>query len=159
MLSRIPSPGFIESQAPLHPHFGAMVRCWLYFRPYHCLALCPNPLGRPSMKLSNTLAMACLLLAALLAAPAHAAGDPDQGKQLAYTCTGCHGIEGYKNAYPNYHVPRIAGQNYDYLLAALTAYKKGERNHPTMRAQAQSFTDEEIQNLAAFISGAKATEK
>ena len=90
---------------------------------------------------------------------AHAAGDPDKGKQLAYTCTGCHGIEGYKNAYPNYHVPRIAGQNYDYLLAALTAYKKGERNHPTMRAQAQSFTDEDIQNLAAFISGAKATEK
>lgn len=111
------------------------------------------------MKLSNALAMACLLLATLLAAPAHAAGDPDKGKQLAYTCTGCHGIEGYKNAYPNYHVPRIAGQNYDYLLAALTAYKKGERSHPTMRAQAQSFTDEDIQNLAAFISGAKATEK
>lgn len=104
------------------------------------------------MKLSNALALACFTLATLSVASAHAAGDPAQGKLLAYTCTGCHGIEGYKNAYPNYHVPRIAGQNYDYLLAALTAYKKGERSHPTMRAQAQSFSDEDIQNLAAYIS-------
>ena len=104
------------------------------------------------MKLSDALALACFALATLSAATAHAEGDPAKGKLIAYTCTGCHGIEGYKNAYPNYHVPRIAGQNYDYLIAALTAYQKGERNHPTMRAQAQSFTDEEIQNLAAYIS-------
>lgn len=111
------------------------------------------------MKLFNALSLACLVLSTLPFATAHAAGDPEQGKLLAYTCTGCHGIEGYKNAYPNYHVPRIAGQNYDYLLAALTAYKQGERNHPTMRAQAESFTEQDLQNLAAFIAGAKPATK
>jgi len=111
------------------------------------------------MKLSNAPALACLVFATLAATTAHAGGDPAQGRLLAYTCTGCHGIEGYKNAYPNYHVPRIAGQNYDYLLAALTAYKKGERNHPTMRAQAQSFSDQDIENLAAYISSVGTSRK
>ena len=81
---------------------------------------------------------ALLLATALtIALPATAAdkGDAQAGKLKAYTCSGCHGIPGWKNAYPNYHVPKIAGQNYDYLVAALTGYKKGDRNHPTMRAQ------------------------
>ncbi len=56
------------------------------------------------------------------------------------------------NAYPNYHVPRIAGQNYDYLVAALTAYKTGERDHPTMRAQGESLSAEDIRNIAAYLS-------
>src|SRR4249920_3989955 len=79
-----------------------------------------------------------LSLAALLhVISSHAAespkGDPKAGHALVYTCGGCHGVPGYANAYPHYHVPRIAGQNYDYLVAALTEYKKGERAHPTMR--------------------------
>ena len=73
------------------------------------------------------------LALALVATPAFAKGDPAKGKQLAYTCTGCHGIVEYKNAYPSYRVPKIGGQNEAYIVAALTGYKKGERNHPTMR--------------------------
>ena len=68
-----------------------------------------------------------------------AKGDAQKGKSLAYTCTGCHGIDQYKNAYPSYYVPKIAGQNEAYIVNALTAYSKGERNHPTMKAQAGSF--------------------
>ena len=79
-------------------------------------------------------------------------GDPKVGKTLAYTCTGCHGISEYKNAYPSYRVPKIAGQNEKYLLAALHGYKKGERNHPTMKAQASSYTDQDIANIAAHLS-------
>ncbi|MBS0440103.1 MAG: cytochrome c [Proteobacteria bacterium] len=97
-----------------------------------------------------------LFAAALFAVPAIAAdaskGDPKAGKALVYTCGGCHGVTGYKNAYPNYHVPRIAGQNYDYIVTALTEYKKGERSHPTMRAQGQSLSDEDIRNVAAYLS-------
>lgn len=86
-----------------------------------------------------------------------AATDPNAGKTLVYTCTGCHGIVEYKNAYPNYRVPKIAGQNEQYLIAALTAYKKGERNHPTMQAQAQSFSNEDIANIAVYLSSLKHT--
>ena len=95
------------------------------------------------------------LALALLAGPAFAKGDAARGKQLAYTCTGCHGIVEYKNAYPSYRVPKIGGQNEQYIIAALTGYKKGERNHPTMKAQASSFSDKDIADIAAYLSGLK----
>lgn len=92
---------------------------------------------------------------ACLAAPAFAKGDVAKGKTLAYTCTGCHGIAEYKNAYPSFRVPKIGGQNEQYIIAALTEYKKRERNHPTMQAQAQSFSDADIANIAAYLASLK----
>ncbi|WP_206859176.1 c-type cytochrome [Lysobacter changpingensis] len=89
------------------------------------------------------------------AAPVALKGDAARGKQLTYTCQGCHGVTGYKNAYPNYHVPRIGGQSEVYLTNALTEYKKGTRKHPTMQAQAQSFSDQDIADIAAFLSTVK----
>lgn len=92
------------------------------------------------------------LVLAFASLSAAAKGDPVEGKKLVYTCTGCHGISGYKNAYPNYHVPKLGGQNEQYLVNALTEYKKGERGHPTMRAQAESFSAQDIANIAAYLS-------
>jgi cytochrome c553 len=92
------------------------------------------------------------------AAPAAAPvikGDAAAGKPLTYTCQGCHGVTGYKNAYPSYHVPKIGGQSVQYLTNALTEYKKGTRKHPTMQAQAQSFSDQDIANIAAYLSTVK----
>lgn len=86
-------------------------------------------------------------------------GNLKTGKTLSYTCTGCHGIAEYKNAYPSYRVPKIAGQNEKYLLAALHGYKKGERNHPTMKAQASSFSDQDIADIAAHLSSLKSSKK
>ena len=83
------------------------------------------------------------------------AGDAARGRQLVYTCQGCHGVEGYKNAYPNYHVPKIGGQTASYLVVALTGYSKGERKHPTMQAQAESFSDQDIADIAAYLSSVK----
>lgn len=83
---------------------------------------------------------------------AHAQGDKAAGKTLVYTCAGCHGVPGYENAYPNYRVPRIAGQNEQYLVSALTEYKKGTRKHPTMNAQAESLSDQDIADIAAYLS-------
>ncbi|MDZ4348201.1 MAG: c-type cytochrome [Xanthomonadaceae bacterium] len=99
--------------------------------------------------------LALILIAAGLASASasHAQGDAANGQSLAYTCTGCHGIPGYKNTYPHYHVPRIGGQNYEYLVTALTAYRNGERPHPTMRAQAESFSEQEIRDIATYLSG------
>ena len=96
--------------------------------------------------------IACTAFAAEPAATNPAKGDPQAGRALVYTCGGCHGVTGYRNAYPNYHVPRIAGQNFDYLVAALTEYKKGERAHPTMRAQGESLSEQDINNIAAYLS-------
>ena len=82
-------------------------------------------------------------------------GDAARGRELIYTCKGCHGVTGYKNAYPNYHVPRIAGQNEQYLINALTGYRQGTRKHPTMQAQAQSFSEQDIADIAAYVSSLK----
>jgi cytochrome c553 len=95
-----------------------------------------------------------LILAAstVFATPIGHAEDAETGRQLVYTCTGCHGVTGYKNAYPNYHVPKIAGQNKDYLVAALKSYQRGERKHPTMRAQGEGLSDQDIEQVASYLS-------
>ena len=89
------------------------------------------------------------------AAPATLVGNPQTGHQLTYTCQGCHGITGYKNAYPSFAVPLIGGQSAEYLAQALHEYREGKRKHPTMQAQAQSFSDQDIADIAAFLSSLK----
>lgn len=89
------------------------------------------------------------------ATPAVLVGNAQTGRTLVYTCQGCHGVEGYKNAYPSFHVPRIGGQSAEYLTQALTEYKKGNRKHPTMQAQAQSFSDQDIADISAYLSSVK----
>jgi len=92
------------------------------------------------------------------AAPAAAAaavvqGDPHRGKELSYTCLGCHGIDGYRNAYPDYSVPKLEGQNPEYLLAALHGYRDGDRSHLTMHSQASELSDQEMADIAVFFAG------
>lgn len=82
-------------------------------------------------------------------------GDATRGKGLSYTCRGCHGLTGYKNAYPSYHVPKIGGQTETYLRNALTEYGSGKRKHPTMQAQAESFSQQDIADIAAYLSSLK----
>ena len=93
-----------------------------------------------------------LLIVSTLPASALAAGDVAEGKVKAYTCTGCHGIPGYNNVYPTYKVPKIGGQNYDYLVSALNAYKNKERKHPTMNSQAMSLEQADIEDIAAYFA-------
>lgn len=93
--------------------------------------------------------------AAPAAAAPSAVGDAETGRTLAYTCQGCHGITGYKNAYPSYRVPKIGGQSAQYLAQALTEYREGKRKHPTMQAQSMSFSTQEIADLAAYLSTLK----
>jgi cytochrome c553 len=78
-------------------------------------------------------------------------GDATAGHKKAAMCIGCHGIKGYQASFPEVHkVPRISGQNAKYVAAALAAYKKGERKHPTMRAIAGSLSDQDMADLGAF---------
>ncbi|MFC1688446.1 c-type cytochrome [Pseudomonadota bacterium] len=103
----------------------------------------------------RNLIFSALLISASLTLPiqsAIAAGDKEVGQVKAYTCTGCHGIPGYNNVYPTYKVPKIGGQNYEYLVIALKAYRAGERDHPTMTLQAESLSDQDIENISAYFA-------
>ena len=92
-------------------------------------------------------------LSSICSPAAHAAGDPVIGEKKFYTCVGCHGIENYKNAYPDYDVPRLRHQNAAYIISALQEYKSGERPHPTMHAQASSLSDQDMEHIAAYLQG------
>ena len=105
-----------------------------------------------------------ILLGAALAFGAHAqekkpaaAAKTGQGMENAHAmCIGCHGIPGYKTAFPDvYHVPKIAGQQPGYIVNALKAYKSGERSHPSMRGIAASLSEEDMKQLADYYGGGK----
>ncbi len=105
--------------------------------------------------MKNALLLASLALTAGLSAPA--ALGQTAGMATTHTggkaamCIGCHGIPGYKMAYPHvYHVPMIVGQNAKFIEVALNAYKSGERKHPTMAAIAGTLSDKDIAELAAY---------
>ena len=81
-------------------------------------------------------------------------GDANAGQAKNAMCIGCHGIKGYQASFPEvYKVPMISGQGASYISAALQAYKKGDRKHPTMRAVAVTLTDQDIADLSAYYSG------
>jgi cytochrome c553 len=84
-----------------------------------------------------------------------AAGDPVAGRNKAETCLGCHAVASYFNVYPSYHVPKLAGQHADYLITALQAYKAGTRKHETMQANAANLSDQDMADIAAYLSNAK----
>jgi len=66
-------------------------------------------------------------------------------------CQGCHGIQGWKTAFPEvYSVPKLGGQNRAYIIAALKAYKSGERDFATMRAMATDLSDKDMEEVAAY---------
>lgn len=98
-------------------------------------------------------AAATLAAVAVSAQAQGVTGDVAAGKQKAEMCIGCHGIPGYQNSFPEIHkVPMISGQSDKYIVAALTAYKKGDRKHPSMRGIAGSLTEQDMADLGAFYA-------
>ena len=78
-------------------------------------------------------------------------GDVVAGHKKVAMCMGCHNIVGYQATFPEvYKVPMISGQGGKYITAALNEYKTGARKHPTMRAIADSLTDQDIADVAAY---------
>ena len=93
----------------------------------------------------------CASVLMALAVPVQAAGDPKAGQLKTSMCAGCHGIPGWRTAYPDvYSVPKLGGQHADYIVAALKAYKSGERSHPSMTAIAASLSEQDMEDLAAY---------
>lgn len=82
-----------------------------------------------------------------------AEGNPAAGKDKTSMCAGCHGIPGYKTAFPvTYSVPKLGGQHAAYIVKALQGYKNGDRTHPSMRAIAAGLTDQDMADLAAYYA-------
>jgi cytochrome c553 len=106
----------------------------------------------------NTTTLLGAALAAILAAPlamaqGAPAGDAAKGREKTQMCQGCHGIEGWRTAFPEvYRVPKISGQHEAYLVKALQQYKSGERSHPSMRGIAASLSDQDMADLAAYFA-------
>jgi cytochrome c553 len=81
------------------------------------------------------------------------AQDVQRGATKVQMCIGCHGIVGYQGDFPQvYKVPKIAGQDARYIASALTAYRAGDRKHPTMHSVASSLTDQDIADVAAYYA-------
>ncbi len=96
---------------------------------------------------------ATALLSLAGASAAVAGGDAQLGEKKFYTCYGCHGIDSYKNAYPDYNVPKLRHQHAAYIVAALQEYRAGERPHATMHAQSSSLSDQDMADIAAYLQG------
>ena len=80
-------------------------------------------------------------------------GDVNAGEKKIAMCIGCHGIPGYQASFPEiYKVPKISGQNAAYIVAALAAYKIGERRHPTMRGIAETLTDQDMADTLLYLA-------
>jgi cytochrome c553 len=104
------------------------------------------------MKIALSLMLALIGATSLVQAQ-ELKGDAAAGAKLNASCIGCHSIPGYQSSFPEVHkVPMISGQNAKYIIAALNAYKKGDRKHPTMRAVAGSLSEQDIANLAAYYA-------
>ena len=75
------------------------------------------------------------------------------GKTKVFQCQGCHGITDWKTAFPEvYRVPKLGGQKAEYLVAAMKAYKKGERDFATMRAMVADLSDKDMADIAAYYA-------
>jgi cytochrome c553 len=111
------------------------------------------------MDVSQGKAMKKLMISALVAAGllsgAAVAGDVAAGKAKAAVCAACHGADGIA-VIPGY--PNLKGQNEQYLVTSINAYKSKQRNGglaAVMQAQASMLSDEDIANLAAYYASLK----
>ena len=99
------------------------------------------------------IALAGALIAPSAMAEGVPAGDAAKGRDKTRMCQGCHGIEGWRTAFPEvYSVPRIGGQHEAYLVKALQEYKSGERSHPSMRGIAATLSEQDMADLAAYYA-------
>jgi len=112
--------------------------------------------SRMSHRSAAAIAAIAVALSSLAVAQAQELkGDAAAAKKKIARCEGCHGIPGYRTAYPVvYRVPKLGGQQADYIAKALQAYKSGERSHPSMRGIAAGLSDQDMADFAAYYAGA-----
>jgi cytochrome c553 len=112
----------------------------------------------PRSLLAAVLATASLAASAQAPAAAPKAGDAAAGKNKVYQCQGCHGVADWKTVFPEtYRVPKLGGQKPGYIVAALRAYKSGERDFATMRGMVADMTEQDMADVAAYYGASNVT--
>ena len=103
--------------------------------------------------LSKLLVCAGLVFAGFAVQADEVKGNASAGNAKVWLCVGCHSIPDYRADYPLvYRVPMLGGQNAAYIASALSAYKKGERKHPTMRSIAASLSDQDMADIGEYYA-------
>jgi cytochrome c553 len=114
-------------------------------------ALGSRPATRVSQAARSLLPTLLLAIGALCHAPfAAASAALDAHSGLVTTCAACHGAAGQGSASGG--VPRLAGQNADYLAHALSMFKGGTRASPVMQSVAHNLSDSDMRELADYFS-------
>jgi cytochrome c553 len=79
-----------------------------------------------------------------------AASDPIQaGKTAAAGCAGCHGETGVSKT-PG--TPSLVGLDPKYLVAAMKAYKNGQRKNDLMNSMLATVSDANVNNIALYYA-------
>lgn len=105
------------------------------------------------MKLGMVMATAGAFAASLSFAGETPKADPAKGQQIvAQVCVACHGADGNSSAPVN---PSLAGQHPEYLVKQLSEFKKGVRKNPIMQGMAATLSEDDMRNVAAFLSAQK----
>lgn len=112
----------------------------------------PGARTRLPVSLFSVLSALAIIVTFAVADTVSAEGDASLGRDKANTCMGCHGAVGIRNAYPSFTVPKLAGQQAEYIVAALMAYKDKTRPHPTMHANAENLSAEDMADIGAYFS-------
>jgi cytochrome c553 len=95
-----------------------------------------------------------LAILATMAGRANAGGDIKAGREKAQKCEVCHGLDGLSKVA---EAPNIAGQNQQYLVKQLNAFKSGERQNEMMSIVAPSLSPDDIEDLAAYYAAIEIT--
>lgn len=110
-------------------------------------------LNNKAMNMKTNAIIAAIGLSLALVSSAWATqGNPEAAKEKAKVCAACHGPDG-NSITPSF--PKLAGQNEDYLRFALKHYRNKQRTNAIMNGQAESLTDKQIADLAAFYAKQK----
>ena len=113
----------------------------------------PSKVQSSTCRTSGATVAQALLLLALLVTTGAVRAAPEDGARLAATCTGCHGTNGHTAGDA---LPGLAGQSKEALLASLAAFKSGERSATVMTQLAKGYSDEQLEQIAAFFAAQKA---
>ncbi len=79
-------------------------------------------------------------------------GDLVIGEQKTKGCAICHGAKGEGILPKN---PALAGLEPAYMIKQLQDFKSGARKSPTMKMFAQTLSDEDMSNIAAYYASLK----
>jgi cytochrome c553 len=97
----------------------------------------------------------CTALVLLALLPAGQALAGDKAPQLVRTmCQNCHGVDGVATL-PG--AANLSGQQKEYLIEQMRAYRSGRRQNPQMSVIAKPLSDEEIEKLCEWYSSIKIT--